>query len=171
VRVHKITCQPGTGDCELSAVEGGFAIYGRSEKDGLALAPLSWSSDNSLEKRSATEGVFEHDISAIVVSSAEASGIRVIGEPVKGAKGVILKPDSNTNLFVQRSLIPTIQDSVIRLCDVAGKDERGVIVATAVFAVSSRRLSAAEIRKRWFDHPRLVTSGIGGDSEADHIQL
>jgi hypothetical protein len=171
VRVHKVAFHPKTSDYELSAVEGGFAIYGRSEKDGLALTHLSWSSGNSSESRSATEGVFEDDISAIVVSSAGASGIRVIGEPVKGAKGVILKPDSNTNLLVQRSLIPTLQTSVIGLYDVAGKDGRDVIVATAVFAVSSGKLSANEIRKRWFDHPKLVIGGIGGDSEADHIQL
>jgi hypothetical protein len=102
---------------------------------------------------------------------AGASGIRVIGEVGEGTKGEVLKPDSNTNLLVQRSLIPTIQTPIIKPDNDVSGDVREVVIATAVFAVTSSKLSANEMRRRWFDYPKLVTGGTGRDVEGDHIQI
>ena len=169
VRVHEITVPKGS-DLGLMAVEGGFAIYGRKKTDGLALLPLSWSDVNN-QTNVLAEGVSTTTYSALVVSSAGASGVRnlkfsSIGGQVE-ANGEVLKPDANTNLMVSRTLIPTIKVAVV---PENGGGELSVKLVTAVFAVGAGKLNAGEIRRRWKDAPRVQTRGEVGEA-ADCIVL
>ncbi|KAH7391641.1 hypothetical protein BKA64DRAFT_756866 [Cadophora sp. MPI-SDFR-AT-0126] len=169
VRVHEITVRKGS-EPGLLAVEGGFAIYGRKKRDGLALLPLDWQGDNSSSGIS-TEGVSASDSSALVVSSAGASGIQGLAFSSSGGKvdikGEILKPDANTNLMVSRTLIPTLKAGIVS--EKLGEGFSCKLV-TAVFAVSGEKLDAGEIRRRWEDVPRVGTREAAG-REGDLIVL
>jgi hypothetical protein len=118
-----------------------------------------------------TEGILEDGASALVVSNAGASGIRHIAlrHDTATAKGFILKPDSNTNLVVSRTLIPTIQQELFKKSEEG--IERGLIFATAVFAVAGTGLSGEEIRRRWFDFPQLRLKHSEDTLEGSFIQL
>ncbi|PVH73501.1 hypothetical protein DL98DRAFT_501130 [Cadophora sp. DSE1049] len=161
IRVHEITVRKGS-ESGVLAVEGGFAIYGRKKRDGLALLPLDWQVESPSNEVSA-EGVFESKSSALVVTSAGASGTQNIAFSSSGGKfevrGEVLKPDANTNLMVSRTLIPTIKVDIL-----PGKEEEqfSVKLVTAVFAVVGGKLDAGEIRRRWDDVPR-----VGAREEAD----
>jgi hypothetical protein len=169
IRVHKAVLSLEATHA-VSSVEGAFAIYGQKSKDGLPLPPLNWKSSTANETLQ-TEGVLLDEASALIVSSAGASGIRRIAlhHSAEMAKGVILKPDSNTNLMVSRSLIPIIQHELFRKTE--EKVERGIIFATAVFAIAGSHLSAEEIRRRWFDSPRLRLKESEDILEGSFIQL
>lgn len=163
IRVHDVTAPEGS-DLGLMAVEGGFAIYGRKKRDGLALLPLLWSDVDSSGEISA-EGVSTSTSSALVVCSAGASGVRNIKFSSSGGKvevtGDVLKPDANTNLMVSRTLIPTITVAVVP--EKKGGD-LSVKLVTAVFAVGAGKLDAGEIRRRWEDLPIIQTRGEVGEA-------
>lgn len=171
IRIHKISFP---SRIKLQAVEGGFAILGRGE-DGSTLQTMEWSSDGD----EYGEGIIDDGPgpSALIVSRAGASGIRSIslgaGEEKDergGAKGVVLKPDSNTNLMCQRTLIPTIQQDIVGVGD-RKTDGRGkVTIAVAVFAVNEK-LTTLEICKRWYDVPQLCLSGSEAQVDEDCIVL
>ncbi|KAG4436265.1 hypothetical protein IFR05_008247 [Cadophora sp. M221] len=159
VRVHRISGSKRG----LVAVEGGFAIYGRKKRDGLALLPLGWEGEANSGLIS-VEGVSESPASALIVSSAGASGVRNLtlsssSSSVK-VKGEVLKPDANTNLMVSRTLIPTLKVEMDLETD---QVEYSLTIITAVFAVSGGKLEASEVRKRWEDVPRVESSASGGD--------
>jgi hypothetical protein len=110
IRVHKLEFKADVTH-SVFAVEGGFAIYGEKRKDGGLLTLLGWNSQAPPMGESAPdEGVLENGPSSLFLAKAGASGIRHILRPnTMQANGVVLKPDSNTNLMVWRTLIPTIQ--------------------------------------------------------------
>jgi hypothetical protein len=168
IRIHKVVL--GAEATHLvSAIEGGFAIYGQKSTDGRPLTPLNWNSPISDEEIS-SEGILDNESSSLIVSSAGASGIRyIVGPDMIRAKGVVLKPDSNTNLMVSRTLIPTIQQDLFRGREQNVKCE--IVFATAVFAVSGSRLSAAAISRRWFDFPQVSWNGSEPGLEGEFIQL
>ncbi|KAH8656002.1 hypothetical protein BGZ60DRAFT_385188 [Tricladium varicosporioides] len=172
IRVHKCVLK-SSATFAVSAVEGGFAIYGRKSRDGLPLSPLNWAVKSSPPTDSLhNEGILEDETSALIISNAGASGVRytpLIRHDAKEVKGLILKPDSNTNLMTSRTLIPTIQQELFKASD--ENYERGVIFATAVFAVARTDLSSEEIRRRWFDFPRLRLKYTEEEMEGDYIKL
>lgn len=172
IRVHKCVLKSSAAFA-VSAVEGGFAIYGRKSRDGVPLSPLNWTVKSSpLADSLQSEGVLEDETSALIISNAGASGVRYIpltGHNAGEVKGLILKPDSNTNLMVPRTLIPTIQQELFKASN--ENYEREVIFATAVFAVAGKGLSSEEIRRRWFDFPKLRLKDAGEEMQGDYIQL
>lgn len=142
IRVHRIY-----GNSEFDTVEGGFAVPCRCE-DGTALPVNDFTQEN---------GVFNDDISSLILSPAGASGIVQL-RPGEG-KGEALKPDSNTNLMFQRSIIPTVKQSYFPMGEI-----RSVV---AVFAVSRKHasLSAREIWDLWNDRPVVEEVSRGGADE------
>ncbi|PMD46973.1 hypothetical protein L207DRAFT_550802 [Hyaloscypha variabilis F] len=162
---------PGEATYGVSAVEGGYAIYGQKAEDGRPLKPLNWTPPSATaDKSQSEEGVLEEYSSSLVVSSAGASGIHhILGPNTRRAKGVVLKPDSNTNLMVSRTLIPTIQQKLLENEGQAHGSE--IILITAVFAVTRSHLSASEIRKRWFDVPRVKLNSSKDLFQEEFIQI
>ncbi|CZR54606.1 uncharacterized protein PAC_04490 [Phialocephala subalpina] len=169
IRIHRITFPSQT---KLCAIEGGFAILGRA-LDGSALKTMEWSSDGD----EYGEGIIEdddsvlNDASSLIVSKAGASGVRSIplrvsdggNEEGGRGKGVVLKPDSNTNLMCQRTLIPTIQQEILGLnkegVDGDGKGKGEKTIVTAIFAIGGNKLPTLEICKRWYDVPQICLRG------------
>jgi len=170
IRVHKLEI-PADIASEVTSVEGGFAIYGQKAEDGRPLKALNWNSNSmGADAYLLDEGVLEDVSSSLVMSSAGASGIRQIHTLQKArAKGLVLKPDSNTNLMVSRTLIPTIQQSLPQQRGKISFSE--VIIVTAVFAVTKSHLSASEIKKRWFDVARVRLYGDRHQFEGEFLQI
>ncbi|KAJ8113195.1 hypothetical protein OPT61_g4618 [Boeremia exigua] len=148
----------------LNISEGGFAIQGRGSEKGEALLSLEESvkltAGNALSFLEATS---EFQNGALICSDAGASGIRAItlrkaaedGQRPQDvtASGQILKPDANTNLMWQRTLIPTIRTETREI----GPGDN-IQIASAVFSVARtsdriERYKALDLNKLWNDFP------------------
>jgi hypothetical protein len=110
------------------------------------------------------ECVQELSDGALVCSNAGASGIRAISmvRPDEHS-GQVLKPDANTNLMWQRTLIPTIKSELIA--------QKSVFLASAVFALArtsdrEERYSSIDIGKLWQDVP-ILSATEGGETHHD----
>lgn len=115
VRMHEIY-NKGTQDISMQAVQGGFAIQGRGHKLGETL-PVFTEIPTLARNKFATnhsfqEGTLQIEDGALVCSNAGSSGIRAIttnGKVIAEMAPEVLKPDANTNLIWQRTLIPTLK--------------------------------------------------------------
>lgn len=168
VRFTKIE-NPDSIPVTLHLCQGGFALQGRGSKKGEVLPNLAESvAFEATDTLSFVEGTLETVDSALICSDAGASGIRSIalqclpGEEHSAedatSTGHVLKPDANTNLMWQRTLIPTVRSEtrVLNPGDCAH-------LVTAVFAVarSSDRIAqydALSLQKLWKDVP-IVRAG------------
>lgn len=169
IRVHKVDFGTETPHA-VSTVEGGFAIYGQKSGDGRPLHSLNWSSlPSATDDALSSEGVLQEGQSSIIVSKAGASGIRhILGPNINAGRGVVLKPDSNTNLMSSRTLIPTIQQ---KLFEGGEKQHREIVIATAVFAVNRSNLSTDEVKRRWCDCPQLQLEGSEEVLQGEFIEF
>lgn len=163
IRIHRIRVKSPLSS--LHTVEGGFSSLGR-RCDGTKLPNIDIVDTNM--ELGTSEGVLETDSSVLVLSMAGASGLLVaeteVSFPALSTNASALKPDANTNLVHQRTLIPTITRDVSRNVQ-AGEE---FIFITSVFAISStansnrrsNRRSGKSIADRWADQPRLAISNI-----------
>lgn len=157
-RVHAIV-NLGNSEIEIRTVQGGFAIQGREDKLGGVLpshnqelsAPEFLKSNGS----AFPEGTQETSAGALVCSNAGSTGIRsLISTLSHQSKAEVLKPDSNTNLMWQRTLIPTIT-GITKIPPGSSTD-----LVTAVFAVARRNgfeneYSQGHVAEKWQDIPEL----------------
>ncbi|KAH6658418.1 hypothetical protein BKA67DRAFT_213840 [Truncatella angustata] len=152
IRVHRIRVKSHINT--LHAVEGGFAVSGRHARDGTSLQILGHAVDDM------TEGIIQDSTSVLIMSPSGLSGI--VSRPHRrensGQDSYALKPDANTNLAYQRTLIP------ITTLDIAVGLDAGheVILVTKVFAITKyangeRKLPGDAIA-RWLDKPKLQFS-------------
>lgn len=168
VRIHRIQNQ-GQHSLNLNIVQGGFAIQGRGANLGETLPILTNTSSLTAhtDNRGFHEGALESQDGALVLSNAGASGIRCISLNPE-SRGEVLKPDANTNLIWQRTLIPTIKT------DLEINDE--VVLASAVFALSrtsdrQERYSQLDIAALWNDVPN-ISLGAGQHTDTEyHISI
>lgn len=168
IRVHSIKNKSTKGP-EILACNGGFAIYGRGSKAGESLP--SFGNDEAFvtarKENTHLEGTSQMEYSALVCSNVGASGIKALknrhqpeADNVDRLRAEILKPDANTNLIWQRTLIPTITLGVKPL----GCESEAVFVS-AVFAISRRAGVEAEYDKLdigalWADAPIIRNNGV-----------
>ena len=146
--------------------EGGFAISGRRKRDGSALPSLS---QDDMRHAGVCEGVVEEGAAALVISHAGASGIVQLRPSSPEARGAILKPDANTNLMVQRTLIPTVGQELVFQERAGGAEEMEVLVV-AVFAVGAKGLEdMSALWKGWADKPVVKLRGDKSESVEDCI--
>jgi hypothetical protein len=166
VRVHKIT-NKGQNPVQIHATQGGFAIQGRGAERGEVLPALADESDLNTTKDSPfLEGTLENDDGVLICSDAGVSGIKAVcldiaygGEHglLEMQKGELLKPDANTNLMWQRTLIPTLKLKT----KIIPRGE-SVVFSSAVFAMSSTSNSNAfggrgsHVAQLWRDLPIVV---------------
>jgi hypothetical protein len=142
---------------EINTVEGGFAVPCRCE-DGTALPILTPSSfeDNH---GNIINGVLDDETSSLILSPAGVSGIVQLGTSTSSTsvQGEALKPDSNTNLMFQRSVIPTVKQKYL-----FEEHEKEILSVVAVFAISRRHVSfsAKEIWELWKDRPVIRFDGV-----------
>jgi hypothetical protein len=103
------------------------------------------------------EGTYVDNASSLVLSQAGASGVigtsRVSSGQSIATEHEALKPDSNTNLIAQRTLIPAVRHGVFDL-------EQGneIELVTKVFAVSTPLSKGIRV-ERWLDVPNVCLRG------------
>lgn len=154
VRVHRVVVHEHLRT--LHMVEGGFAIFGRRAKDGLNLPELSDLSEGS------SEGIIETPASTLILSSAGASGIdsKTSSDVEVTSETHALKPDANTNLVCQRTLIPTATHGVVGGLEAGTK----ITLVQSIFAISgpeTRTPSTSglpDLKTRWSDRPPVCFS-------------
>ncbi|KAJ4295529.1 hypothetical protein N0V90_007542 [Kalmusia sp. IMI 367209] len=156
VRVHEIM-NLGTSTTTLQAVQGGFAIQGRKQEREGVLSSFTESAElfSKRGENAFAEGTQQLSTGALISSNAGASGIRHIF-PANGLSqynGEVLKPDSNTNLIWQRTLIPTMNMQTQPI-----PASSNVIIVSAVFSIGrrnglEREYDGIDIGQRWEDVP------------------
>ncbi|KAM0327797.1 hypothetical protein ACHAPQ_007354 [Fusarium lateritium] len=155
VRMHRIRCHAAIPS--LHTVEGGFAIYGRRNTDGMNLPAVEIPTDATPGR---FEGTFSDGNSTIISSKDGCSGIvtdALLDRKTLEVESVALKPDSNTNIVRQRTLIPTT------FVGVAGGLQAGqeVWLRTSVFATSTlvnqgvQRTGGTDLYQRWSNRPPI----------------
>ncbi|KAH8678942.1 hypothetical protein BGZ60DRAFT_561932 [Tricladium varicosporioides] len=169
VRIHKLTWKSRQMSGTVDLVDAGFAISSQGIKGGV-LPHLDEelrhydASKREHEGEVAQEGIWEGNSASLILSEAGASGVAdltcnteevsTLKEVVKHTyQGYILKPDANTNLVAQRSLIPTIYHNF----DASHQESGDVRFITGIFAVAaSAKLDPARIREMWRNRPNIT---------------
>ncbi|OHE99867.1 hypothetical protein CORC01_04768 [Colletotrichum orchidophilum] len=154
VRLHRIKVHEKLKT--LHTIEGGFAISGRRQADGLPLPIISdIPQDASL---GSAEGVLQKELSTLILSSAGASGVvsKSLSSPQTTSESFPLKPDSNTNLACPRTLIPVVSHATVGGLD-AGFE---IVFLESIFALSTSansgwRGTGKTVAERWLDAPRV----------------
>ncbi|KAF1845259.1 uncharacterized protein K460DRAFT_311442 [Cucurbitaria berberidis CBS 394.84] len=168
LRWHRITNNE-PNDIKIHAVQGGFAIHGRGHTAGEVLPAYSdmdsLVSSDARQHRGFSEGTLQTEDGILICSDAGASGIRSIAmtpalhnnDHLKvNMQPELLKPDANTNLIWQRTLIPTIKLET-------HPSSRTTMFGSAVFALSrtedrKERYAGLDIAKLWNNVPAVCRS-------------
>jgi hypothetical protein len=166
IRVHRIKIN--TNVRTLHTVEGGFAILGRCKSDGTNLPTVE---QLEREIRVGTTECMVQDVESVLVASAAGlSGISIgafkAGGPSR--RCYALKPDSNTNLACQRTLIPVVAQDFAKPL-VTGTE---IIMVTKVFAISASANGGRDLpedgAERWADPPLLSIAGVSEKKGAEY---
>ncbi|KAL1893132.1 hypothetical protein Sste5346_006564 [Sporothrix stenoceras] len=168
VRVHRIRVNKAIP--MLHAVEGGFAGPGRRSTDGGNIVPATEKPSKLVlgENEEVVLGDNE-DSSVLVLSSAGALGVAINkpvlrsssqSTPTVNARCAHLKPDSNTSLAFQRSLVPTAYHDILDKAtgEIAAGTE--LVLTTKVFAVRAGK-DKTDITARWSSKPKVVFDEAG----------
>lgn len=173
IRIHKIIVKAKDIPLELEAIDGGFAIDGRTLSDGL---PVQQQSAQDIEHIAsipcAPEFSITCDDSSFVVSAQGMSGIREIRPHLNSSEvalcqseGYLLKPDSNTNLMCPRTVIPTIKSTLP--CN--GRNRNKIFyLATGIFATEAFQ---AQYLSSWADFPSLDVTGKANVADKDYVRF
>ncbi|RAR16518.1 hypothetical protein DDE83_000083 [Stemphylium lycopersici] len=172
IRWHSIA-NMSSQNVNLKAVQGGFAIQGRGSKLGEVLPSITGMHgfEATLHDRPFPEGTFVDDTSSIICSDAGASGIRSLHLPGRRAHlqtqetPEVLKPDANTNLMWQRTLIPTIkiEDSMVTFT--RPLEFGSAVLALARTAEREERYAGLKVANLWMDEPAIVSGNEKCDAE------
>lgn len=167
VRVHRIRFN-GPGKLRsLHLVEGGFAIsrVPAGVARNLRLFLEKENRDLFNDSLGKSQGIFVGQKGALVISPAGASGIQASAFTFTYGGRVMteheaMKPDSNTNLAAQRTLIPIANHELLGL---DSGDE--IELVTAVFAVvaSGDNDQSHSLKDRWMDFPKVHTQSSSID--------
>lgn len=180
IRIHTITNKEERAR-NIEAIAGGFAIYGRDAIRGDNLANTQGEDLNKPSTAQFPEGIEEKQeskASVLVCSSGGSSGTRFLelgchpdpGELAYGSSEA-LKPDANTNLIWQRTVIPT-QKAVAVLRN-AGST---LTIVVGVFALARRvgkedLYDETDVLAKWRDVPVLVRGDQQAPSSGSYIRV
>lgn len=169
---------PGASPFNLNISQGGFAIQGRGSKRGEILPAFAEGTViEASDNLSFAEGTLESAGGALICSNAGASGIRSItlrsSAEVKRpagdiiSTGHVLKPDANTNLMWQRTLIPTIRSEARVL-----KQGHGLYLVSAVFAAARTsdkiaQYDSLDLQTLWEDVPVIRAGELSSKAGED----
>ncbi|KAL4811344.1 hypothetical protein BDV18DRAFT_155950 [Aspergillus unguis] len=150
-RIHRIRLADGVRLRSLHLVEGGFAISRVPRADsGDRVLPVIQEGELS----GVHEGSVQTDTGALVVSEAGASGVvataRVMAGGSVSVTHEVMKPDSNTNIMAQRTLLPVVRVEVFDL-------DTEIELVTHVFAIAGGKLTTdGHVLNRWLDVPDWI---------------
>ncbi|SPN99269.1 uncharacterized protein DNG_02306 [Cephalotrichum gorgonifer] len=164
-RVHRIRVH--TPQRTLHTVEGGFAVMGRRLSDSRDLSVLEELPDDATL---GWEGILEDQAQRSVLVSSAAGACGVVSETI-GRQSTVsslvaaMKPDSNTNLATQRTLIPAVENAAV------GDIETGTVffLIGNFFAISATanggwRDDGASLKERWLNRPVVSLSDLDTDT-------
>ena len=173
LRVHQVKSR-SSSEVQVQSVQGGFSIQGRGAERGEMLPTMTDTADLAVRDReSFPEGTLKTPDGALICSSAGASGIRSIDIRRPQSLGTstltgterpaILRPDANTNLMWQRTMIPTITSEFQYQNEISSATRKSNILVSAVFALARTsdregRYASLHIDKLWADPPVLSAS-------------
>lgn len=167
LRVHRIRFNGPDRLKSLHLVEGGFAISRVPAGVGRNLPVFLEKENHDLFYNclGKSQGIFVDQKGALVISPAGASGIRASASIFTDAERVItgheaMKPDSNTNITAQRTLIPVANHEILGLS--SGHE---IELMTAVFAVvaGGENGQGRSLEERWMDLPKVHTQRLSVD--------
>ncbi|KAH8588604.1 hypothetical protein B0O99DRAFT_524745 [Bisporella sp. PMI_857] len=184
IRIHKVEWDSASTDGErpkrLRCLDSGFAVSAQTSKgDSLFEKPYSPAFLRSQEE---SENWWKDDTSSLIVSSGGASGVRDLTPSFVAdgtstnrrhelkSQSIIIKPDANTNLISQRTLLPSVQHTADY--DIQSREERvakvhpnlwSFTVVTGIFAIGPSQRSADEIWDMWMTPPTGVLDCKPGD--------
>ncbi|KAF3800040.1 hypothetical protein GCG54_00015418, partial [Colletotrichum gloeosporioides] len=173
VRVHHIKAAGPLS--RLFTAEGGFAINSRQQRNTRNLLEMADDDFDDTCELGQEEMIIIGANSLLILGESGASGISadVISSAPMSTKFSPLKPEANTNIMTQRSLIPMIESNIISL----GQTD-DVVIVTKVFAISSnaylvRSGQARSLKQRWADQPsiRLMDTPDQTQISEDFISL
>ena len=174
LRVHQIRIRPGgiKPFKRLYFVDSGFSTSAETAEGSSIYEIPCGEGDEVLDahvKRGA-EGWWKTNSAALVSSRTGASGLIDLSQrfldqsPAVRTNGDIIKPHANTNLMVQRSLIPSVRHTIDlrEVSDSASGEPLVVTFVTGVFAVEgSTPASRADLYKMWKSLPEGQLSSLG----------
>ncbi|KAL6917599.1 hypothetical protein ACHAPO_000592 [Fusarium lateritium] len=159
IRMHRIRCNISIPS--LHTVEGGFAIYGRKAASGMNLPSVETIDDAMPGK---FEGTYSDDDSTLICSEDGCSGVSIealLDRSKTSVESYVLKPDSNSNIVRQRTLIP------VNGVSIPGGMEPGqeVWIKSSVFAISSKAnggisSDTSSLRDKWLSRPSIDVASI-----------
>lgn len=155
-------------DETLDVLQGGFSIQGREDSRGGVLPCISQSSVP--QPAGLLEGTIETQEGSLVCSNAGASGMRWLrSHPsiFQRQSASVLKPDANTNLIWQRTLIPTLRQEVTS----EPSSRHHITSLSGVFALGRKKGAEAaydcvDVMSRWEDFPKVLE----GHDDAGHVK-
>jgi hypothetical protein len=160
IRVHRIRIKEEVKT--LHCAEGGFAISGRKRSDGRNLPVVDGIPPDA---EVGFEAVMQGGHEALILSEAGASGLvsAVDSDVATPQSGVsVLKPDSNTNIACQRTLMPLAEYGFTKIL----QPNTEIRIVQGVFAVSAsangRQVSSEmSLRSRWLQRPQVQIDSKG----------
>lgn len=180
IRIHTFTNNTHLEALGMLAHEAGFAIQGRGAKYGETLP--AFDDEGAMfnaQNIGFLQGTIQSDDGVLICSSAGASGIRPLDirtsyatpDTIEAITGEVLKPDANTNLMWQRTVMPTIKFGVKPL---ARQDK--AIFASGVFAIARRKgieqeYDELDIGRRWKDVPNVYQEGAEPEDVKEWIAV
>jgi hypothetical protein len=169
IRVHTISCAAtspeGSVTDHLICLDSGFSVSAQNcQGQALFETPCRIGFSSPAQ----TEGWWRDSQSCLVVSEAGASGVinlsnlsRVIGDTGQNIEpdSKIIRPDANTNIMFQRTLIPAIQHKLVSRD--AGKNKatenNTLQIITGVFgARRSAEIGDEEMWAMWKSPPSTI---------------
>ncbi|RDL35989.1 uncharacterized protein BP5553_06601 [Venustampulla echinocandica] len=181
LRVHEVLCtRPLSGGGlvqKLQLIDSGFSISAETS-EGLCIYERPYNSSIDGERLGAgVEGWWETETSSLIISESGASGVvdltkepsfsssKLVPHVDVETRGMVIKPHANTNLMIQRTLIPSIRHIV----DLEGgsrwkqsgttdsRESYSVTIVTGIFAMEK---SACHLGKTLQDKWGTPPTGI-----------
>jgi hypothetical protein len=180
-RIHKVRWSPAAivpGPIRL--VDAGFAASGAA-RTGLLCTERELK--RLLDQDAAVvEAWGKDEHRCLILSDGSASGVvdlqrDLMFAPRSGgdrlateSPALLLRADANTNLVMQRTLIPAVQHTLV--AEAESKSAAEMWLATGIFAVSKTSgIDVTEVQKLWLKRPKIQVTAKPGEEDEIRIML
>ncbi|KAJ5167573.1 uncharacterized protein N7482_006354 [Penicillium canariense] len=180
-RIHRVKWSPAAiAPGPIKLVDAGFAGFGATRTGMLC-------TESELERllyqdAAGLEAWGKDEQSCLVFSDGSASGVVDLQRDLMSAlcsgcgrlatesPALVVRADPNTNLVSQRTLIPTVQHTLV--AEIGTKTAAEMWLATGIFAVSKTSgIGMGEVQKLWLKRPKIQVTAKPGEEEEIRIML
>lgn len=145
----------------LRLFDSGFAISAQTSK-GDSIFEKSITENYS--DRSRTEGLWQVENSALIISETGASGVIDLTKTFLNvpdnehsiyleSQSKVIRPNANTNLTAQRTLIPSIHHVIQSRKTIVPREGSLLTIITGVFAVEGNKVNTPDVWSLWQNPP------------------